>query len=149
MVSSTLLLFFVQRPTIFVPRSTGILALELLLADSKVFAVSSRTRRLVDSGLERKFGPKLLSQRVRDQSYYMASLEEFGIGPNSMNISRFNRSVTARDPYNMGFQIYNNDVVGDAFLHLVFAMLQWHPHKRHTATDLLQHRFFSLTDPGS
>ena len=133
MVSSALSLFLVQRPTIFVPRSTGILGLEFLLADSNVFAVSSRTRRLVDSGLERKFGPELLSQPVRDHTYYMASLDEFGIGPNSMNISRFNRSVTARDPYNMGFQIYNNDAVGAAFLHFVLAVLQ----------------FLSLTDPGS
>ena len=97
-----------------------------------MFAVSSRTRRLVDSGLERKFGPELLSQPVRDHTYYMASLDELGISPNSIN-TRFNRYVTARDPYNMGFQIYNNDVVGDSSLHFELAVLQ----------------FLSLTDPGS
>ena len=103
----------------------------------------------MDTALERKFGPKTLSQQMRDQSYYIASLEKFGISQSGMNATLFNLSVTAQDPYKKGFHIYNNKVVGDAFLHLVFAMLQWHPHRRATAEELLKHEFFEVTDPDS
>jgi len=121
--------------------SCGIVALELLLGHGKVFAISSRTRGLVDIQLRRKIRGMPISSLLRKQSYYVASLNEFGIHPDDMRKDVFNETITSRDPFERGF--YDNPENGDLHLDIVWQMLQWYPHQRKSAQVLLQHPYFA------
>ena len=153
--------FHVEKPEVYDSWSIGVLALELLLGTPNVFSVDQRTTALLTNKMQRRGA----SQEEIQRALYLAALSQFciympmsttgkswplGAGDplfnaamvkQSCTLKDFHHALRARDPLGIGF-----DSRDDTFLHLIWKLLAWDPLERITASEALQHPYFTLID---
>ena len=140
--------------------SIGVLALELLLGTPNVFSVDQRTTVL----LTKKMKKEGASDEELQRALYLAALSHYCIYvpasdstkqqawplrhgdplhktamvTESCTLQDFHRALRARDPLGIGF-----DSSTDLLLHLIWQLLAWDPMERMTASEALQHPYFT------
>ena len=158
--------FYEGKPQSYDSWSIGVLALELLLGTPNVFSVDQRTTVLLSSKMKKEGA----SEEEIHQALYLAALSQFclyntptssetkqdrwplrdgdplhntSMVRESCTLQDFHRALRARDPLGIGF-----DSSADLLLHLIWQLLAWDPEDRITATDALDHPYFSTPDGG-
>eukprot|EP00554_Chaetoceros_debilis_P010934 CAMPEP_0194109230 /NCGR_PEP_ID=MMETSP0150-20130528/8761_1 /TAXON_ID=122233 /ORGANISM="Chaetoceros debilis, Strain MM31A-1" /LENGTH=1291 /DNA_ID=CAMNT_0038798141 /DNA_START=50 /DNA_END=3925 /DNA_ORIENTATION=+ len=140
--------------------SIGVVALELLLGSPNVFSVDKRTAAVLTSKLKRE---RTTDDDIR-RALYLAALSQFCIynpthksdkdwplgqgdplefcsmAKTTCTIHDFHNALRARDPLGLGF----SDTL-DPLLQLIWGLLAWDPKERLTASEALQHHYFTMT----
>ncbi|KAL3808967.1 hypothetical protein ACHAXA_005159 [Cyclostephanos tholiformis] len=153
--------FFHQHPTSYDSWSIGVVALELLLGTPSVFSVDQRTTALLTNRLQKVGASSLDIQRA----LYLAALSQFCIFistesegkswplrrgdplydvnfvKNKCTLNDFHSALRARDPLGIGFGVDENDL-----LHLVWRLLAWNPLERLSASQALDHPYFTAAN---
>ena len=147
-----------EHPTSYDSWSIGVVALELLLGTPSVFSVDQRTTALLTNRLQKEGASSLDIQRA----LYLAALSQFCIFvptksegkswplrrgdplydvnfvKNKCTMKDFHSALRARDPLGIGF-----DDDEDSLLHLVWRLLAWNPLERLSASEALDHPYFT------
>jgi len=147
-----------ERPSSYDSWSIGVVALELLLGTPSVFSVDQRTTALLTNRLQKEGANSLDIQRA----LYLAALSQFCIFvptksegkswplrrgdplydvnfvKNKCTLKDFHSALRARDPLGIGF-----DDDEDSLLHLVWRLLAWNPLERLSASEALDHPYFT------
>jgi len=150
--------FFHKNPFSYDSWSVGVVALEMLLGTPNVFSVDSRTTSILTNRLKKEGASSYDIQRA----LYLAALSQFCIyvpteseGKNwplrrgdplgnvavvkhKCTLKDFHRALRARDPLGIGFDDESNTL-----LHLVWRLLDWDPSLRLSASEALEHPYFS------
>jgi serine/threonine protein phosphatase PrpC/serine/threonine protein kinase len=150
-----------QKPEAYDSWSIGVFTLELLLGTPNVFSVDQRTTALLTNKMQKKGA----SQEEIQRALYLAALSQFCIymptstavkswplragdplfnAPmvkQSCTLQDFHHALRARDPLGTGF-----DSRDDTLLHLIWKLLSWDPLERITASEALQHPYFTVID---
>lgn len=153
--------FHNQRPEAYDSWSIGVFALELLLGTPNVFTVDQRTTALLTNKMQKKGA----SHEELQRALYLAALSQFCIYmptsttakswplragdplfnaamvKQSCTLQDFHHALRARDPLGIGF-----DSRDDTLLHLIWKLLAWDPLERITASEALQHPYFTIID---
>ncbi|KAL3762105.1 hypothetical protein ACHAW5_008845 [Stephanodiscus triporus] len=151
--------FFSENPFSYDSWSIGVVALELLLGTPSVFSVDQRTTALLTYRLKKEGASSLDIQRA----LYLAALSQFCIfvptesegkswplrrgdplydvnfvKKKKCTLNDFHSALRARDPLGIGFGDDEN-----ALLHLVWRLLAWDPLERFSASEALDHPYFT------
>lgn len=143
------------KPESYDSWSIGVVALELLLGSPNVFSVDQRTTTLLCNKMKKEGA----SEEDIRRALYLAALSQFCIYvptnaskswplragdpvKTTCTMQDFHNALRARDPLGIGF-----DSSFDALLQLIWGLLAWDPRERLTASDALQHHYFTMSDP--
>lgn len=135
--------------------SLGVVALEMFLGTALVFEIDARSQTRIDADIQRTAYLHGNPQAVRELRYALKALENFGIGPlGQANKTRFNETITKRDPFRRGLYFFGNResfrdedemrIHGNAELDFLWKLLSWSPYDRPTAEDMLAHPYLTV-----